>query len=667
MGVRWSPDAEKVVFTDKKNRLWVLDVDSGDRSVADRSEVNGINHYSFSPDSRWLCYTRTSGENFMTSIWVYSLESGKSMKLTGDYTNDREPVFSSDGKYIYFISQRDFVYGEKDWEDRIYIGTLSSGTPSPLGPRNDEEEAAGKHEGNEKEKDEEVRIESVDAPGFAQRVMALPLEHKSYYSLSPVEGGIVFIYVDDEGERHLKKFDLEKRETETIMTGIRGYQVAAGGKKFLYSAGGGKYGIAKLAPGQKSGEGMLDLSGMDLRIDPMVEWKQIYTDAWRIMRDWFYDPGMHGVDWKDIHDKYEVLLPHLAHRADLDFILGEMIGELNAGHCYVHSGDMPVVERVPGGVLGCTFVADGDYYRFGKIYEGANWHENERSPLTEPGLNVEEGMYLISIDGEEVTTDDNPYSFLENKVDVQVTLTINDRPGKKGARDITVRPIASELSLLYMDWVEENRKLVDELSGGRIGYIHVPNTHYHGYRSFFKYFQPLMKKDALIIDERYNGGGHSPYQMVEIMKRRIYSYWARRNMELYPLPVPVNEGPKAMLINGLSSSGGDAFPAYFRKAGLGPLIGQTTWGGLIGYGYSPRFVDGGSFAVPGFAYVNTEGEWDVEAVGVSPDPGFEVFDDPALIQAGREPMIERAVDYLLEELKKNPPEKVGKPEGPDRS
>ncbi|MFO7914506.1 MAG: PDZ domain-containing protein [Candidatus Krumholzibacteriales bacterium] len=667
MGIEWSPDSRKAVFTDKKSRLWVLDIESGEKTLADRSMVSEIQHYSFSPDSRWLCYTKSADENFMTSIWVYSLESEKAMKLTDDYTNDREPVFSADGKYIYFISQRDFVYGDREWEDRIYVGTLLPETPSPVAPRNDEEDvASGDEKDEEKKEEKEVEIKSIDAEGFASRVVALPLQHKRYYSLSPVEGGLVFIYVDEEGKRHLKKYDLEKREAETVMSGIRGYQLSADGKKFIYSAN-GKYGIAKLAPGQKAGEGELDLSGLEMRIDPAVEWKQIYTDAWRIMRDWFYDLNMHGVDWKKIHDKYQVLLPHLAHRADLDYILGEMIGELNAGHCYVHSGDMPAVERVPVGVLGCSFKADGDYYRFDKIYQGANWHKAERSPLTEPGLNVKEGMYLIAIDGREVTTGENPYSFLENKVDVQVNLTVNDRPRMKGAREVTVKPADSELSLLYMNWVEENRRLVDELSGGRIGYIHVPNTHYDGYRSFFKYFQPLMKKDALIIDERYNGGGHSPYQMVEIMKRRVYSYWARRNMKLYPLPIPINEGPKAMLINGLSSSGGDAFPAYFREAGLGPLIGQTTWGGLIGYGYSPRFVDGGSFAVPGFAYVNKEGDWDVEAVGVSPDPGFEVFDDPALIQAGREPMIERAVEYLLEELEKNPPKKIEKPEGPDRS
>jgi tricorn protease len=497
-------------------------------------------------------------------------------------------------------------------------------------------------------------------------VVALPLEHKSYRNITAVKGGLVFIYTDEAGGMELKKFDLESRETKAVMKDVVIYQIAAGGEKFLYRVK-KTWGIAKLAPDQKKSAGALDFGGMEMRIDPVVEWKQIYTDAWGIMRGWFYDPAMHKVNWKDMHDKYEVLLPYVATRADLDYILGELIGELNAGHCYVHSGDMPKVERVPVGLLGCVLKADGDYYRIDKIYKGANWLEGERSPLTEPGLNVEEGSYLVEIDGHRVTTDESPYKYLENKVGVQVKLKINDKPSDRNAREITVKPVASELSLIYRNWVEENRKLVDKLSGGRIGYMHIPDTHYNGYKSFYRNFQPLINKEALIIDERYNGGGHSPYKMVEIMKRRVFSYWARRNMSLTPLPFPVNEGPKAMLINGLASSGGDAFPAYFREAGLGPLIGQTTWGGLIGYGYSPSFVDGGSFAVPGFAFINNKGQWDVEGVGLSPDEGFEVFDDPALIQAGREPMIEKAVEYLLKKLEENPREKITKPEGPDRS
>ena len=669
IGPKWSPDSKKIVYTDKKNRLWVLDVKSKKKIEADKCRYAEINNYSFSPGGKWLCYSKVS-ETFMSSIWVYSLSSKKAMQLTCDFTNDREPVFSLDGKYIYFISQRDFIYPEKEWEDRLYVGTLSEDTPSPLTPLNDEEEieAGGKKKDKEKDKEdkEEVEIKSIDAAGFAGRVVALPLEHKSYRSISAVKGGLAFIYIDEAGEKELKKFDLESRETKTIMKGVVTYQIAAGGEKFLYRVE-KTYGIAKLAPDQKKSAGALDFDGMEMRIDPVVEWKQIYTDAWRIMRDWFYDPAMHKVDWKGIHDKYEVLLPYVAARADLDYILGELIGELNAGHCYVHSGDMPKVKRVPGGLLGCEFKADGDYYRIDKIYRGANWLKGERSPLTEPGLNVKEGTYLIEIDGRTVTTDESPYKCLENKVGVQVKLKISDNSSGKNAREITVKPIASELSLFYKNWVAENRKLVDELSGGRIGYMHVPDTYYNGHKSFYGNYQSLMNKEALIIDERYNGGGHSPYNMVEIMKRMVFSYWARRNMSLYPLPFPVNEGPKAMLINGLSSSGGDAFPAYFRKAGLGPLIGQTTWGGLIGYGYSPSFIDGGSFAVPGFAFVNTKGEWDVEAVGLSPDEGFEVFDDPALIQAGREPMIEKAVEYLLKKLEENPRKKITKPEGPDRS
>ncbi|HMA77217.1 MAG TPA: PDZ domain-containing protein [Candidatus Krumholzibacteriaceae bacterium] len=664
IGPKWSPDSKKIVYTDKKNRLWVLDVESGKRKEADNCGYAGISNYSFSPDSRWLCYTKVS-ETFMSSIWVYSLSSKKAMKLTGDFSNDREPVFSLDGKYIYFISQRDFIYPDKKWEDRLYIGTLSEETPSPLAPLNDEEKI--KKDDNDKEKEkEEIEIESIDADGFAGRVVALPLEHKHYSSLTAVKGGLVFIYTDETGAKELKKFDLKTRETKTVMEDVTTYEIAAEGEKFIYRAG-KTFGIAKLAPGQDKNAGALDFKGMEMRIDPAVEWKQIYTDAWRIMRDWFYDPDMHKVDWKKMHDKYEVLLPHIAARVDLDYILGELIGELNAGHCYVHSGDMPVVDRVPVGLLGCEFKPDGDHYRIDRIYKGANWLESERSPLTEPGLNVKEGSYLIEIDGSEVTTAESPYKYLENKVGVQVKLKINNRPSAKGAREITVVPVASELKLLYRNWVAENRALADELSDGRIGYMHIPNTHYDGYKSFYRNFQPLMKKEALIIDERYNGGGHSPYNMVEIMKRKVYSYWARRNTSLYPLPFPVNEGPKAMLINGLSSSGGDAFPAYFREAGLGPLIGETTWGGLIGYGYSPHFVDGGSFAVPGFAFVNNKGEWDVEGVGLSPDEGFEVFDDPALIQAGREPMIERAVEYLLKKLEENPRREITKPEGPDRS
>ena len=670
-GPVWSPDSKKIAYSDKKNRLWVVDVEGGNKQQADMCRMRGIDGYSFSPDSRWIVYTKVE-DNWMNSIWVYSVEGKKASRLTSDLTNDDGAVFSSDGKYLYFISSRDFVYREREWDDRIYIATLTSDMDNPLLPLNDEEEAAGdkgkkeKEENGKKDDGEDVITVKIDIEGFDARVLAIPVEAGTYFGLTAIEGGVAFVEVDKTRNRTLKKFDLAGRETKDIMSGIGGYQIAAGGKKFIYSpSGAGKYGITDFAPGQESTAGMLDLGDMDMRIDPVTEWKQIYHDAWRIMRDWFYDPNMHGVDWKKMHDRYAQLLPYVAHRGDLDYLLGELVGELNAGHCYVNEGDMPHVERVPVGLLGCRLEADGEYYRISKIYRGANWHDSERSPLTEPGMNVGEGTYLLEIDGNSLSTSESPYRYLENKVGIPVVLKINDKPSLKGAREISVRPVGSELKLFYIDWVESNIKLVDELSGGRIGYIHVPNTYYDGYREFLKAWQPLMNKEALIIDERYNGGGHSPFEMVQMMGNTAYSYWAVRHSEMESTPGPVNEGPKAMLINGLSSSGGDAFPFYFRKAGLGPLIGETTWGGLIGYGFSPSFIDGGKFAVPGYSFVNPEGQWDVEAIGVDPD--IYVWDDPSLIQAGREPMIEKAVEYLLEELKKNPKKKVEQPPNPDRS
>jgi len=667
MGPVWAPGGDRIALADKKNRLWIVDVESGGKRLADRSTFGGISDYSFSPDGRWVCYTKTDG-NRMNSIWVYSLDSGEPMRLTGGFTNEREPVFSTDGELIYFVSSRDFMYSERDWRDRIYVGTLLEETKNPVEPLSDEEKPSDKGEeddGKEKEGEDGVKIERVDSEGFDDRVMSLPLPARDrYYGLTAVDGGVAFIEVGDGGERELKRFDLAKREAKSVTKDVRAYRVSADGKKFIYTPGDGVYTIAPFTPGRDDG-GKLDLSEMEMRIDPPVEWAQIYHDAWRIMRDWFYDPGMHGVDWKAMHDRYAVLVPHVAHRTDLDYVLGELIGELNAGHTYVFEGTMPSVERVPVGMLGCELEADGGRWRISKIYEGSNWHGDERSPLTEPGLGVSEGMYLLEIDGSDLDSRTSPFVYLENRAGEPVEIVVADSPDGDDSKRITIRPIDSELKLYYMDWVEENRRLVDELSGGRIGYMHIPNTWYDGYRAFFEAFQPLMDKDALIIDERYNGGGHSPYEMVEIMSRVPFSYWSARHTELFPTPFPFHEGPKAMLINGLSSSGGDAFPFYFRKAGLGPLIGEKTWGGLIGYGYSPRFVDGGGFAVPGFAFVNTEGEWDVEAVGVEPD--IHVWDDPALIQAGREPMIERAVEYLLEELEKKPPREIKTPQGPDRS
>lgn len=662
-GYIWSYDSKKIILTDKKNRLRMVDVDSKDITQIDKGNYGGISGYRWSPDNKWVVYTK-SGENGLSSIWLYSLDNKKTYQMTSDRSSESSPVFAADGKTLSFVSRRNFNFQNRNFDAKLYIGNLLAETASPFAYRNDDEKVAEKSDKNENQdkktdakkpdKKKELTVK-IDFEGFEDRVLTYPLPTGRYFALTPVKGGLVYIRAGT-----MYKFDMEKREEKKIMERVRNYFPTADGKKFIYQSG-QNYGIAPLSPDQKPNTGKLSLSNMKMRIEPKKEWRQIYSDAWRIMRDWFYDPNMHGVDWKKMHDKYLPLVEHVAHRTDLDYILGELIGELNAGHCYVNSGDAITVEQVASGLLGCEFEPDGNFYKIKHIYQGENWDSQLRSPLTEAGIKVQEGEYLIAIDGNIIRTNENPYKYLQNKVNVQVTLLINSKPAEQGAREVKVKPIRSEIALRHYRWLEHNRKIVEELSGGRIGYIYVPNTSFSGFSAFYKGLQSLNHKDGLIIDERYNGGGSIPQPMINDLAQKPLQYWDRRNLPLNSTPRITHEGPKIMLINGRSSSGGDAFPDYFRKMKLGPLMGMTTWGGLIGYSGSPRFVDGGGFAIPQFAYVNTEGEWDVEYYGVKPD--IEVFDEPGLIQAGRQPMIEKAVEYILEELKKNPPKKIKKPKG----
>lgn len=653
----WSHNSKKIVVSDKKNRIQLIDVHTREMTIIDKGTFGSITDCAWSPDDKWITYSKT-GDNSLSSVWVYSLEQEKLFRLTGNKTDDYSPVFSKDGKTLSFISRRDYDWQSRNFDAKLYIGTLTKGQQSPFAPENDDVTPSKDSAEKNGNKDGTPAV-SIDFEGFENRVSAYPVASGWYSSLYPVDNGLLYVFKGD-----LYLFNMEERKAEKVLKSVRGYVPSSDEKKFLYSTG-KTYGIADLRPGQKKGTGVLDLSEMVMRIDPRIEWKQIYSDAYRIMRDWFYDPNMHGVDWQGMRNKYAPLVDHVAHRTDLDYIIGELIGELNAGHCYVNQGDAQSVDRVPVGLLGCEFKADGNYYKISRIFEGQNWNSRLRSPLTEPGIDVKTGTYLLAIDGVPVRTKDNPYKFLENKADRLVTLLINDKPELDGARKVVVKTIASELALRHFSWVLRNRAIVDSLSGGKIGYIYVPNTSFPGFREFYSGWYSQFNKDGLIIDDRYNGGGSIPYPMARDLAQKALHFWTRRNMPLYTTPFPVHEGPKVMLINGRSSSGGDAFPTYFRLLKAGPLMGQKTWGGLIGYSGSPRFVDGGGMAVPAFAYVNKQGKWDVEYYGVSPD--IEVFDDPALIFQGREPMLEKAVEHILQELEKNPPKKVEKPAEPDRS
>lgn len=661
---KWSPDSKMLVFFDRSMRLQLLDVESGKISVIDTPTSHELRDYDFSPDSRWVAYTKSSS-NGLGAIWVYNVETNETKQLTNDTFGDRNPVFSKCGNYIFFLSNRDFNLEFSSYEfnylynnaTRIYALSLRNDSPRLFEPEETVEKV-----NDEEEKDTKVENVTIDFDDVNQRIVAFPLSSGGYWNIQPVSDGLVFF--NNEG-MHL--YNIKKQKSEEIMSGIRSGQVSANEKKFLYQSR-GDYGVASLSPNQSSGTGKLDLSDMSMRIEPRKEWEQIFVDGWRIYRDFFYVDNLHNVDWDEFREKYSQLLPHLNHRFDLDYIFGEMVAETNTGHAYVNYGDFERVDRVETGLLGAKLAADvqSKRYLIKKIYDGENWNPARRSPLTEQGIDINSGDYIIKIDGQDVTTNINPYKLLENKVDKAVRLTVNSKPTAKGARTYTIRPISSEIELMYLDWVNTRRALVDKLSDGRIGYMHVPNTAVEGNRELHRGMYAYHHKDALIIDERFNGGGFIPDRMIELLSRTTHALWHRAGLP-DPMRTPgvAHDGPKAMLINQYSSSGGDAFPYFFRQKNLGTIIGTRTWGGLVGMSGNASLMDGGYIGAPRFGIYNDEGEWIIEGIGVYPD--IEVVDKPHLLYKGFDPSLEKAVEVLLKQLEENPPKEWPLPADPDRS
>ncbi len=671
----WSPDSKMLAFSDKDQALSVVDVATGKLSAVDKDIYGDIRTYQWSPDSRWLAYTKLNEARF-SSIYVHNVPESKSHRLTSGMTDDTDPVFDPKGRYLYFLSNRDFNLTFSAWEfnyvytdpTRVYVGMLAEDGPALFLPQSDEEKAtppatpAPPEEKKDDKKDASAKtaakvVVRIDPAGFENRVRAIPGAAGAYSRLAAVANGV--LYIKGSGaERSLRLYNIDDRKEETILESVVNYDLAAGGEKLIARIG-PNYTIVAPKPGQKPNESLLKLEKMQMRIDPRAEWAQQFDDAWRILRDWFYDPNMHGLDWNAIRTKYGQLVPFVAHRADLDYILGELAGEMNAGHVYVGSPADLNTDRVDNGLLGAEIVADAGVFRIANIFPGENWHEAFRSPLTEPGVKVREGEYILAVDGVPTRGVDNFYRLLENRADRVVTLLVNAKPDLAGAREERVRPVKQETNLRYLDWVASRRAYVEKASGGRIGYMHLPNTGSEGNRELFKSFYPQVDKDALIIDDRYNGGGFIPDRMIELLDRGVLNYWARRGVQPSATPAYAHVGPKVMLINGYSASGGDALPYYFRKRNLGTIIGTRTWGGLIGISGNPPLMDGGSVTAPQFRFFDTEGMWAVEGVGVEPD--IEVVDRPDLVAAGQDPSLEAAVKLLMEELAKNPPKKVAVP------
>ncbi|MEL7473953.1 MAG: S41 family peptidase, partial [Planctomycetota bacterium] len=669
----WAPDSESLVVLDQTGTLTLIEVESGDKTKIDTDPNAFGTDMSWSHDGAWLAYARGGDEGWNNSIWVYNVAEGRTTQVTSDMFNDSEPAFDREGEFLYFATNRafnqpayedigsSFVYNRTD---QLAVVPLREDVESPFAPTIDEvswqdedaddeaDEEAKDDEDADDEGDEDADEEeeadpiTIDLAGFEARAELVPVGRGSFTNLYVVDGGkLVFGHsagMPGGGDGSIKIIDINKAkedgedpEAKTVLEGTTNFGPTADGKRLIV-AHQGKFAFIDPAPDQKM-EDVISTDGMEVTIDPRAEWRQIFFDAWRRHRDYFYDPSMHGVDWDAIGKQYAAMLEDAVSRDDVSMIIGEMIGELNVGHAYYWGGDVEDEPSRSVGLLGADFELKNDAYRITNILQGAEWDLDARGPLSNKDVGVND--YLLAVNGEPVDTSKNVWASFVGMAGKTITITVNDAPEMNDdAREVVVEPIGNEGSLRYRDWVESNRAAVEAASSGRIGYIHVPDTGVNGQNELFRQFYGQMHKDALIIDERWNGGGQVPTRFIELLNRPRQNYFARRHGRDTPWPPDSHQGPKAMLANGPAGSGGDAFPWYFKKMNIGPVIGTRTWGGLVGIGGVPPLIDGGYTAVPNWAFYETDGTWGVEGHGVDPD--IEVIDDPAKMWNGGDPQLD---------------------------
>ncbi len=667
----WSPDSKKISFIDNDGKIYVVDVDKS--TVTKIDQLYRFISYgncegfvaNWSPDSKWMTYSRDI-PNAHTAVFIYDVEGKSTKQVTSGFYSCNNPVFDTKGEYLYLTTNQVFnpTYGDFDNtfvynnSTKLAAIALRKDVPGLLKPKNDtvaitvtEEAKKTDKKDTATAKKETKPAKGIDFENFESRLELLSPAAGNIGRLSSIEGKILFLRSPNRGESGgttgLKYYDIEEKEEKTISTGIYYYELSANGKKLLVNKM-GAYGIINPSEGAKLDD-PLRTSELYTTIDPKKEWKQILNDAWRFERDYFYDKNLHGVDWNKVKTKYHKLLEDAVTREDVSFLLGELIGELNASHTYNDEGDEEKANYKSVGYLGVDWAADGNYYKIDKIIKGAAWDNEVKSSLIQSG--IEEGNYILAINGIPLTTETEPYEAFTGLANKTIEITYNTTPNFNGAQKATVKTLSSEYRLRNLAWIENMRAYVDKATNGEVGYVYVPSTGVDGQNELMRMFNAQMDKKALIIDERFNDGGQIPDRFIEMLDRKPLAFWATREGQAWNWPPAGHYGPKVMLVNGWSGSGGDAFPDYFKKRGLGPLIGTRTWGGLIGISGSPSFVDGGSVTVPTFRMYNPDGTWFREGHGVDPD--IEVVEDLGAMAKGVDVQLNKAIEEIKKLLKTN--------------
>ncbi len=674
--LRWSPDSRKIAYLDKRLSVWYVNLD---HPVPIKVDTDTYFNFSsgldpaWSPDSRWIAYTKLL-KNRMRSVFIYSLEDGKSSQITDGLSDNEHAVFDKSGKYLFFSASTnlgsgtfrlDMTSNTSQVTRSIYVAVLRQSLPSPLAPKSDEEpllpalkpDVTADASAGEPKKTDTVPAPvpvpvQIDLDRIGQRILALPLPAANYTDLQAGKDGELFMMQEMPSHQFkLLKFSLVTRKTTTLLEEIKAASVSFNGEKLLFQQG-KRWGVASTAAPVKAGEGLLNMDAMQVWRVPREEWKQMYDEVWRLERDYFYASNYTGLNLSAAEKEYRRYLPGIASREDLNYLFREMLGKLSTGHTFVGGGDIPHPAPTSVGLLGADYSVENGRYRFQTIYSGENWNPGLQAPLMEPGVAVKQGDYLLAVNGRELHASDSIYSFFLNTAGEQVALKVGPNPNGSGAHDVTVVPIASEIALRGRDWIISNLHKVDQLSDGRVAYVFLPNTAEAGYTSFNRYFFAQVGKQGVILDDRYNSGGQAADYIIQYMQRKLQNYWYTPNGDVSTEPGEAIFGPKVMITNEYAGSGGDLIPWFFHHAEVGTLIGERTWGGEVGITGYPPLIDGGTVTAPSIAFFTTEGKWGIENEGVAPD--IEVPIDPHEWRKGHDQQLEKAVQTILDDLKLHP-------------